>query len=35
MIDEDTLRQMSRDDRAALSRGLAAFNGQLPSLSGR
>jgi hypothetical protein len=33
MINEDTLRQMSRDERAALSRSLAALDGELPSLS--
>jgi hypothetical protein len=33
MISEDTLRQMSRADRAALSRSLAAIEAELPSLS--
>jgi hypothetical protein len=33
MINEDTLRQMSREERAALSRSLATLNGQLPALS--
>jgi len=32
MISEDTLRQMSREERAALSRSLAALNAELPSL---
>ena len=33
MISEDTLRQMSREDMAALSRHLVALNEQLPALS--
>jgi hypothetical protein len=33
MISEDALRQMSREERAALSRSLAALNDELPSLS--
>jgi hypothetical protein len=33
MISDDTLRQMSREERAALSRSLAALDGELPSLS--
>jgi hypothetical protein len=33
MISDDTLRQMSREDRAALGRSLAAIEGELPSLS--
>jgi hypothetical protein len=33
MIDQDTLRQMPRAERAALSRSLAALNDQLPALS--
>jgi len=33
MISDDTLRQMSREDRAALGRSLAAIDGELPSLS--
>jgi hypothetical protein len=32
MISDDTLRQMSRDERAALSRSLAALDAELPSL---
>src|SRR5258707_866054 len=32
VISEDALRQMSREDRAALSRSLAALNDGLPSL---
>jgi hypothetical protein len=32
MISEDTLRQMSREERAALSRSLAALDAELPSL---
>lgn len=32
MISEDTLRQMSLEDRAALSRRLAALSAELPSL---
>jgi hypothetical protein len=31
MIDDDTLRQMSREERAALSRSLAALDADLPS----
>jgi hypothetical protein len=33
MISEDTLRQMSREERAALSRVLAALDDQLPAPS--
>ena len=33
MISDETLRQMSREDRAALSRSLAAIDAELPSLS--
>jgi hypothetical protein len=33
MISDDTLRQMSREERVALSRSLAALDGELPSLS--
>jgi hypothetical protein len=33
MISEDTLRQMSREERAALSRSLAALDAELPSFS--
>jgi hypothetical protein len=33
MISDDTLRQMSHEERAALSRSLAALDGELPSLS--
>lgn len=33
MISEDTLRQMSREERAALSRSLAALNDELPALN--
>ncbi len=33
MISEETLRQMSREERAALSRSLAALSDELPSLS--
>jgi hypothetical protein len=33
VISEDTLRQMSREERAALSRSLAAVDAELPSLS--
>jgi hypothetical protein len=33
MISEDALRQMSREERAALSRSLAALDGELPSLN--
>jgi len=33
MISEETLRQMSREERAALSRSLAALSDALPSLS--
>jgi hypothetical protein len=33
MISEDALRQMPREERAALSRSLAALNDELPSLS--
>jgi hypothetical protein len=33
MISEDTLRQMSVEERAALSRSLAALDAELPSLS--
>jgi hypothetical protein len=33
MIDEDTLRQMPRAERAALSRRLSALNDRLPALS--
>lgn len=33
MIDDDTLRQMSREERAALSRRLTALDGDLPSLA--
>ncbi len=33
MISEDALRQMSREERAALSRSLTALNDELPSLS--
>jgi hypothetical protein len=32
MISEDTLRQMSREERAALSRSLATLDAELPSL---
>jgi hypothetical protein len=33
MISDETLRQMSREDRAALSRSIAAIDADLPSLS--
>jgi hypothetical protein len=33
MISDETLRQMSREDRAALSRSIAAIDAGLPSLS--
>jgi hypothetical protein len=33
MISEDALRQLSLEDRAALSRSLAALDAELPSLS--
>lgn len=33
MISDETLRQMSREDRAALSRSIAAIDAELPSLS--
>jgi hypothetical protein len=33
MISDEALRQMSAEDRAALSRSLAALEGELPSLS--
>ena len=33
MISDETLRQMSREDRTALSRSLAAIDAELPSLS--
>ncbi len=33
MISEDTLRQMSREERAALSRSLAALNDEIPALT--
>jgi hypothetical protein len=33
MISDEALRQMSREDRAALSRSLVALDGELPSLS--
>lgn len=33
MIDEDALRQMTSEERAALARSLAAVNAELPSMS--